>query len=45
MDGKDPHALAFALHVALDRGVGGFDLGEEKMQRGRLAPLVRERQR
>ncbi len=45
MDGQHPHALAFGLHVALDRRVGRLDLGEKEGERGRLAPLVVERQR
>ena len=44
VDGQDPHALGLDLHVALDLGVGGFDLGEKVVQRRRLAPLMRQRQ-
>ena len=44
MDRKNAHAVAFGLHVALDRRVGLLDLGQEQGQRGRFALIVGERQ-
>ena len=44
MDRQHADAVAFGLHVALDRGVSLLDLGQEQGQRRRLALLVGERQ-
>ena len=45
VDGQDAHAFGLDLHVTLDLGVGGFDLGEKIVQRRRLTALMRQRQR
>ena len=44
VDGQYPDAFGLDLHVALDFGVGRFDLGEKIMQRRRFTLLMRQRQ-